>query len=517
MGFSRQSFNGVRQTSKSNVVPAPIGGVDARTVLAGGNPLYCIYAFNLLPNEYGMRVRNGYREWAIGCDGVTGVTAIIPFGGNDDDAANDRLFAVTNLGIWNVTVNEATPTLVLDFSLPENGGDITQNAGRGVYTYFTTDAGVELLYYADSINGLFQYSETTDTWVRADTITGPDVTTINFVMVHKNQLWMIERNSTSAWYLPQATIGGAADEFIFGSKFKHGANLAGLFSWTIDGGAGVDDYLVAVSRAGDVILYRGNDPSSADDWGLTGQWFIGSIAAGQRFGTQEGGNLHLLSIYGLTSLDEIVNGVDGKNLKSESEDDKIAIVIRQAMEQYRTDRGWQVNYIPALGQILINSPQRSNNEFIQYAYSTTIKGWGFWREVPMLRFDEWNGKVFFGDGDGRVLVMDTFLDNVLITPIPDEFNGSPINFSVLTTFQHYNEPSLYKRGKFVRPQFVSKDQPAATCQFRYDYDLRQVMNTAILPNASVGFWDASLWDAALWGGSDPNGFAPLSGDRKSVV
>ncbi len=495
------------------MVPAPVLGIDARTILAGGDPLHCIYAFNLLPNEYGLRVRPGYREWAIELENVSGggVTTIIPFGGADDDASNDRLFAVTNEGIWNVTENEAVPTLVLDFSVAPNGGDTSSNAGRGVYSYFTSDAGEEILYYADSINGLFQYRESTDMWERVSDITGPVVEDVNFVMTHKDQLWLIERDSTSAWYLPQGNIAGGATEFVFGSKFKHGANLAGLFSWTIDGGSGVDDYLVAVSRAGDVLLYQGTDPGDADKWSQQGQWFIGALPKGSRFGTQEGGDLQLLSIYGLTSMDETVRGVDGKNVNAQTEAAKIAIIIRNAMEKLRNDDGWQVSYIPALGQVLINSPLQTNSRYIQYARSTTVNGWGIWRDVPMLSFDEWNGKLYFGTEDNRVMVMDTLLDDVKITPPAMEENGSPVRFSILTTFQDYGEPAQFKRAKYARPQFVSQDAPSYTVKFRYDYDIAEAQDTSILADPTVAFWDVSTWDVALWGTDIPTGFNSVRG------
>jgi hypothetical protein len=262
-------MRGGQQVSKSFVVPAPIEGIDVSKGLAGGNLANCLYSYNLTAAEYGLRVRNGYREWAINLDNGSGlgVKTILPFGGEDTDLSDDRLFAVTNEGIWDVTTYAAAPTLALDFLAPGNGGDITDEAGYGVYTHYVTLAGAKLMYYADSRNGLFQYSAATGLWVRATTITGPDLEKVNFVMTHKRQLWMIEQDSSSAWYLEEASVSGAADEFFFGSKFIHGGNLAGLFSWTIDGGIGVDDYFVAVSRAGDVLPYQGTDPSSVDTWG----------------------------------------------------------------------------------------------------------------------------------------------------------------------------------------------------------------------------------------------------------
>lgn len=501
------------QAAKSTTIPAPVGGVDARTILANGDPLYCIYSYNLLPHEYGLRVRNGYREWAIDVPNDFGVTTIIPFGGTDDDSTNDRLFAVSNLGIYDVTTSGAAPVLKLDFSDVGNGGDTSDLAGRGVYTFFITEAGDEYLYYADSANGLFQYSEVTDTWARATGITGPNLASINFVTTHKDQLWMIERDSTLAWYLPQTQVGGTATDFDFGGKFKHGANLAGLFNWTIDGGAGVDDYLVAVSRAGDVMPYQGTNPSDADNWSLVGQWSIGTIPKGSRFGSQEGGNLHLLSIYGLTSMDEIIVGVDGKNARAQSEAGKVAILLRKDMERYIKFDGWQINYLPAIGALLIETPQRSNGEYLQYARSVTVNGWGFWRDVPMQCFDEWDGKVYLGTSDGRVMVMDTFVDNAMLSPPPQGLNGVPVKFSILSNFQNFGQPALFKRGKYVRPQFVGTSRPAASCKFRYDYNLTEMINWRTVTTGQAGVWDLSSWDNAIWASDRPSGFnQPQGGD-----
>lgn len=516
---NRGTFKPQKQVTQATRIVAPVKGVDATTILSNGDPLNSIYAFNLLPSEFGMQVRKGYREWAIGVsDGnPLGIGTIIPYGGEDVDKANDRLFVVSNEGIWDVTTAAAVPNLVLDFSLVPNGQDTTAAAGYGNYAKFRTDSGANILFYADSANGLFRYTESSDTWIREATIAGIGppalvVEDINFVMVHKEQLWFSEKDKSYAWFLPAGSISGDSTIFFLGAKFYKGSNVAGMFSWTIDGGAGVDDILVFVSRAGDVIPYQGNDPSMADSWQQTGQWFIGAIPAGPNFGTQDGGNLYLLSVYGLTSMDEIIVGVDGKNLAAENETKKISPVIRSAMEASRDLNGWSVKLLPSQSTLLISEPQRINGSYIQYARNTTTEGWGFWRSVPINAFDEWIGNTYFGiknDSD-KVYVMDVNVDNALITPVAEQ-NGVDIQFSILTTFQDWGSPAQFKRPKYCRPQFVSTERPASTTSYRFDYDLSEVLNTDSTPLQGVSGWDVSLWDIGTWDTSDPFGISPACG------
>ena len=506
-------LQGQRKVSQSRVVPAPIGGIDVSRGLAFGNVANSLVSYNLTAAEYGLRVRHGYREWAIELDNgsLIGVHTIIPYGGDDATLTNDRLFAVTNEGIWDVTTEAAPPTLEIDFTLPGNGGDTTAEAGFGVYCNYTLQSGERVLFYADQRNGLFRYTESTDTWAREAFITGPVIEEVNFIMVHKDQIWLVERDQSYAWYLPQLSVGGAATQFYFGTKFTHGGYVAGLFSWTIDGGVGVDDYLVIVSRSGDVIVYQGNDPGSADDWAMTGQYFIGQLPKGQKFGTHSGGNLYLLSVQGLMSMNEIIQGVDGKNENADIASRKIAYSIRPWLQQFNQDDGWEVRLTPAIGTLIINAPPRSDGVNVQWVKNTTIDSWGLWRLVPMLCIDEWKGAVYIGDAQGRVHIMDNFIDNQLITPPPEGQNGDAIPFSVLTTFDHYDSPTLFKRGKYIRPQFLSTSAPSSDSVFRYDYDISEPINSSPSPILTGSLWDQALWDVADWDNSTPEGFSPVRG------
>tara|TARA_R110000851_G_scaffold129651_1_gene262742 strand:+ start:24487 stop:26073 length:1587 start_codon:yes stop_codon:yes gene_type:complete len=492
-----------------------MGGINARQSIGSEDLNHCIYTYNLLPYEFGMKVRSGFREWTVGIDtglgGASGVRTLIPFDSAIQGSVDDRMFAVTNEGIWNNIEFGEVPVLEVAFN---NNGP---RAGYGTYAHYVTDAGVSVLFYADGANGLFTYAN--GVWAQATGITGPVIEDIKFVVVHKQRIWFITENSTQAWYLGIGAIAGVADPFFFGSKLRHGGTLEGLFNWSVDGGAGADDHLVAVGHAGDIVVYAGADPTSAD-WNIVGTYFIGQIPNTPRFGTEQGGELYLLSVFGVSSMNDILKGVDSNALESESSGItlNVASIIRDRMATSINDAGWDVASIPSEGGLLVTFPPDGSQEPLQLYYNVAAKGWGFWRGVPMACFDSWRKNVFFGTDDGRVMRMDVPLDEVLITPLNNQTNGREINFSILTAFNSLGSLGTYKRPKLIRPDFVSVLPPSHSSVCRYDYDTKETtnfLNAAPLPN-DTALWGAngvgsSNWDAAVWGTNIPSTFPTIGG------
>ena len=78
-------------------------------------PQDCIATFNLMPVELGLRLRKGYREWATGA-GTADVRTMLNFKSDSSDPTKDRLWAVTNEGIYDVTTfNTTSPTKDVTF------------------------------------------------------------------------------------------------------------------------------------------------------------------------------------------------------------------------------------------------------------------------------------------------------------------------------------------------------------------------------------------------------------------
>ena len=485
------------QSAQVSRFPAPLMGMDSRATLSRESLDHCVYSYNLLPTEQDMRVRKGYREWQTGLildpQVFAGVHTIIPFDGIEEQGGQDRLFAVTNEGIWDVTQPAAQPTLKLGFTI------ITEASGYGPYAHYVDNDESDVLFYADQLNGLFAYDYLTDTWAQATGIIGPVVDNIKYVTLHKQRLWLIEENSTSAWYLPIGSKQGDATQFFFGAKFRRGGYLEGIFSWSIDGGAGVDDIFVAVSSSGDVVVYQGDDPSSVETWSIKGTYFIGSLPVGPNFGTEQGGELFLLSSHGLVSMNSLLQGVDSEGLNPASAAAKIAGILRRRMGKDRTRYGWSIEAIPSEGGLIISTPIDTDNRPIQYYYNISLRAWALARDLPAECFSSWKGKVTFGDAAGRVLYMDTQADNIKIAPTPGEINATPIEFSMLTSFTAFGQEGVFKRVSQIRPDFVAIVAPAYFVQARYDYRLSEALNPVTGKPTFVSVWDDGLWDSAIWG------------------
>ena len=467
---------------------APIKGINALDSLFTMGPEDCIYTYNFIPTEYGMRSRPGYREHATGIVGE--VRTLIPFSGTRDDRLNDRLFACTNTGIYDVSSAVQNPTAVLTW--PITSGD----AGYVIWETYTDQNGATVMLAADGANGLYEYTESTGTWAAATGITGVTISNIAFVTSFKNRVWFVERNSPDAWYLPTGAKAGAAVKFTFGSKMTHGGDLVGLWNWSRDGGEGIDDYLVAISRGGDVMTYQGYDPANPSTWDLVGVWYGGKMPAGRRIASNWGGELMFLSAYGVHNMSAISGGISAELARSQVTS-RITRLIREDMVTMLDDFGWELTWQPNEGSIQIFRPPPSNSRDLQYVLDTNVQGWGFWRDVPAITAATWQAAYYFGTKDGRVCRMQGATDNV---PFDGSSPGESIEVSLLTAYQNYGMGGVNKRVQFIRPRGVSTSGQSLISEARYDYDLTEIGPLTVVQASSEDTWDNALWDQAIWSG-----------------
>jgi hypothetical protein len=461
-----------------------------------------IYTVNIDATTRGCKVRPGYSEYANGFAGDA-VKTIVPFSGSEDDKSEDRLFGVTNNGIYNISSSTTTPTKMWDFSTKSS------EAGWASFSQFVNDGGDHILLLTDEDNGLYAYTESTNVW-NVPSISGP-TNVLSFVVVWKERVWYVEKDSTNAWYSDLGTFAGTLTKFNFGSKFRVGGYLVALYSWTLDSGDGPDDYLVAVSSAGDVVVYAGTDPSSSNTFGVIGRWYIGDMPAGRRIGSQYGGDLLLLSTYGLVQMSDLLSGKNPFTTEG-SLSWKIQADLRAEMALTRNSRGWEVQIHPSLARIIVSSPKMVGQEYRQFVYEINLQAWSIWEKMPILTSVEYQGSSFFGSSSVKAWEITGNLDNVTLA----SSSPSLITWRLLTAYNDLGMPEHYKKVEFIRPVILSELTPELSVQAFFDYDLSAVSAASVSPG--VGIWGTGLWGTATWAGGSPRTRPPTgAGGMGKVV
>ena len=492
------------QVARQYDMTAPVMGMDGTMPLHQMPEGSAVYLYNIVPSEYGCRTREGTRLWAQNLAGPE-VKTILPFVGDVANLSLARLFAATSQGIYNITAQgQDGPAPVVTFTTT------TGDAGFCSFITFTDPNSVQTLLVADGENGLYEYTPVGDSWTKITTeVTFPDATTpadIAYITSHKERVWLIPKNSANGYYLPIGAKYGAATKFQFGAKMRRGGYLVALYNWSLDGGEGVDDYLLAVSKGGDLLAYRGADPAQASEWDLVGNWFIGPPPEGRRVAVEVGGDTLILSVFGLNSAAGLLQGVDPTRVER-NVTGKVTRLIRDDMKNRRNDLYWQTETLPEEGLCIINRPVKLGEKPIQYVLNLNRTsedsggGWGLWRDVPGITFDTFNGQVFFGTAEGQVFQMENSLDNVDFS----NQGGIPVKFSLLTGFSHLGAPAIYKQVQFIRAQFLANNRVRATSRAVYDYEIQEITNPGgIIVGPSPYEWDTAIWDAALWSGLSSN-------------
>lgn len=480
-------------------VPAPIGGLNTLNAGVSIPETDAIYCYNMIGAEFGLRTRLGWAEWCAGLDGE--VRSLLPYYGSS--SGSNRLFACTQTGIWDVSSSGdlsghgIAPTQVATFP--------TQNAdsGWGIATAFHALGGYYLIY-TDEANGYWLYTEGTNSWaqvaqgVAAGQINGVDPATFCFVLAWKNRLWFVQRGTGMGWYLPIGQFAGTAVQFNFGNRFKYGGDLRGLYSFTYDGGNGLDDALVAVSGGGDILIYQGTDPSQASTFGMQGVWYLGAVPAYRRLGTDYGGDLLFMSSTGIMPLSKLITG----NIiydRSQYQTAKVANLFNQLQSATSTQRGWMMRLHPSDAALIVNVPVAPGQPSQQLVMSLITKGWHQYRGLPMgLCAEPWNGQLYFGTPDGRVCTNSGYVDGITLASPLSGF--TPIEWSLMTAYGNAGTTQL-KRMQSIKVKVMSQGGAVvmnAAAKFNWDMTELQALSGSAV--ASGATWDNALWDQAVWAG-----------------
>jgi hypothetical protein len=538
-------------SARTTSLASPIGGWNARDSLAEMQPLDAVQLINFFPTPTDVTLRKGYSRASIGITGE--VETLMNYAGYDGTntlfaVANGTIYnaststatvAFTGLansrfqhcmistdgGNFIIAVNGQDSAMVYDgtrwfrmattstaqtISTITRGGagnltaTLTTASPHGLVTgnRVTITGATEANYngtYVITVTGASTFTYTMATAPAANAsvvgsytvlgITGVNSNVFVNVNMCQNRLFFVQKDSMTFWYLNVESIAGAALDFPLGAIARSGGFLQAMGTWTLDAGYGVDDLSAFVTSMGEVIVYKGTNPSDPTNWSEVGVWQLGQTFSRRCF-YKFGGDLLLLTQDGLVPMSGALQSsrLDPRiNLT-----DKIYFAVSQAATVFYAEFGWQINYFASENMLILNIP--TGDGFEQYVMHTITKSWARFTGVNAICWEvSGNNRIFFG-ADGYV--------GEFYTQPSD--NGSNIVATAQQAYSYFDTRGQLKRFTLVRPILQTDNGlPTVLCGISTDFDTQPLTNQIAFNPATldIGVWDTGIWDDANWGGN----------------
>lgn len=462
------------QVSRTASIQAPCDGLNARDSIADMKETEAVTMENWYPTPTSVDIRNGSAKH------VTGFSSPVETLAAYNTGTSQKLFGASGTAIYDVTTAGAVGAAVKSSLTNARFQSVTMGTAGGYFLMMVNGAD-KLLRYTGSA-----WQQDGD---GSGDITGIDTSTCAHINNFKNRVWLIEKNSFRAWYLPVSSIAGAAASLDLSGLFKLGGYLMAMANWTIDNANGVDDYAAFITSEGEVALYKGTDPSSSTTWALVGTFRMGR-PIGRRCFTKAGADVLVITSDGAFPLSKAL--LTDRSQLSLAATDKISNLITADIAAYQSVYGWQPILYPLGGKLILNVPTTTGSESHQYVMNTTHGAWTKFTGWNAICFEVLNDVLYFG-GATDVWQADTGTAD----------NTSDITAVCQQAFSYFKSPGQVKQFKMVRPVFLSDGDINPAVLINTDF---QQNRTTVAPSFSGSggtAWDVATWDVDSW--TNPSG------------
>ena len=462
------SFNkiprGMRSSTQS--LPAPTGGWNVRDAWPNMSVKDAVKFTNWWPMPSDVMVRKGYSAERIIQNDVETVAVY-------EAPTSAQLFGIANGNVYEAS-NTGTASASSVTGL---------NTNRFQTVNYTSAAGVPYLYMVSGEDAPLMWNGTA--WANP-AITGATATSFAHINVFKSRLWFVQKDTLKAWYLNAGAIQGTATAVDLSAFTVKGGYLMAMATWTLDAGAGVDDYAVFVTSEGEVIVYQGTDPSSSTTWAMKGRWELGS-PLGRRCFIRYGGDVLIACNDGVVPLSKAL--ISSRVRPNVALTDKIQGAMSTAASTYGANFGWDLLFYPKGSMVLLNVPVQENDNQQQYTMNSITGSWGQFTGVDANCWCLYNDEPYFGSNG----FIGKFWDGL-------DDNDTNIATEVIQAFSYFGDRGRLKHFKEARPILSSNGTPSILAVLEVDYQTSNTFGQLSFSPTAYGVWDSGLWDTAVWGG-----------------
>lgn len=472
----QDGINRAQRIIPAGSVPAPIGGWNTRDPLAAMAPTDAPLIENWIVRPGRVDMRRGQEDWSTEYPSTEIVETLMPWYGPSDSV----MFSATGSGIYDATA-----------AGPVGAVSSAATNGRWQYTNFTNSAGAFLC----AVNGVDDYRYFDGaTWATQPTFVY-DMSTLNTselinIVGYKGRIYFARLGDLAFYYLPPEQINtgsGTLNRFNLGSVCQRGGSLTAMATWTIDGGAGTDDFIAFITSQGEVVVYTGYDPSDVTNWSLVGVYFIGK-PLGRRCWFKYGGDVLLLTDRGLFPLSKALQtaSID----RSVAITDKIAPTFSSAASLYGSTFGWQIESHLAESFIFVNVPGLPTSQFVMDVNSG---GWSPFTGMDASCWLFFNGSIYYGTTEKVVHAWTGTSDF-----------GTNIRTAVQWAYNYLGDRGALKHIALMRPHFSASGPFSYKLSLATDFRPANSSSSYVTAGVVGGVWDSSFWDDAFWSSTGTN-------------
>lgn len=470
------------QTVQVTSYPAPVGGWNARDSLANMAPTDAVELKNWFPEATRCVLRDGQSDYATGITGTVETLAVY-----NPPSGSEKMFAIDSNDVWDVTSSgAATDSSAVGNPTVTNGRWQWVNFGDSSNNYLIMVNGVDAPIYWNGTAWV------TITGVSSPALTGVTLTSLIHVNEYKGRLIFIEKNSMSFWYLPAGSAGGTLKEFDLTPYASEGGYLMWAATWSFDAGDGPDDAIAFMTSEGQIIIYRGTDPSTASEWVLTGVYHVGH-PIGRRSFVNYGGDVVVITQDGAFPLSKAL-----QSAAINSEDaltDKIQDAFAEATRDYGTNFGWDATLYAKESALVFNIPIKEGGRSKQYVMNTITGAWCEFDSWNAECFVEYNKDIYYGSLEaGAGVVRKAWSGN--------SDDGTNITAIGRTAFSYFGNMSQQKRFNFFRPMLRISGSLQFATSMDVDFSKEPITGTSTYTSEESTVWDTAVWDQDGWGGND---------------
>ena len=469
-------LNRGRPAAKVQHFSAPLKGLSRYAELTDTDPMKASILTNWVVEDDRITVRPGYKKLGQIPPTNVPIETLIPFYGD-----NPKIAAAAGPTIYDT----AGVALRTGFT-----------GASWAWASFSNLSSVDFTIMVNGHDGVFSWDGATfvneavtivpgETWI--------DVTKLDKVLVHMNRLWFADSQNLAVYYLPlQLKTGPLEGMLPLNAIFKRGGNIRGIYTWTIDGGLGLDDALVIFSSNGEVAVYSGTDPGMAGDFKLVGIFRFDAPMSRDSI-INFGGDLYAMISTGLVPMTTLIKAETEELGKS---DINVMKDFEEVARSTRDRPGWQVILNQHTNHAICNMPT-TDGKYQQMVRKMPGQVWAKWQDVPARCWGWLNSHTYFGSDTGGIYIggPDYLTDD-----------GAAINADVRFAWSSFKSVQK-KEFKLARLYIISDGQPRPFVDLEVDYNNVAPTNQPELTFGPSGSSDwsitglepgAAMWDTADW-------------------